>query len=172
PVVLLTILDKSDVGFALGAVDFLMKPVQVDRLAAVLGRHCRAGSATILVVDDDPDSRDLIRRHLESAGHTVREATDGQAGLRAMADETPDLVILDLMMPVMDGFGVLDAMGKDPRLARIPVVVVTAKTLSNEERELLGGARAVFERHAQGGRALLEALAERIDVLLQARSRD
>lgn len=170
PVVLLTIVDKSDVGFALGAVDFLMKPVQIDRLTAVLRRHCRTISARVLLIDDDADSREIMRRHLESAGHVVQEAEDGRAGMTAIEIDPPDLVILDLMMPVMDGFAVMDALRKHPRLGDIPVVVVTAKMLSEEDRAMLRGARAVFERRAHAGRELLDSLAERVDALLEGTS--
>ena len=158
PVVLLTILEKRDVGFALGAVDYLVKPVQTQRLAAILDRHCRRNAARILVIDDDRDSRTLLRRFLESAGHSVSEAANGADGVDALEGLRPDLVVLDLMMPIMDGFGVLAHMRDREELQSIPVVVVTAKTLSPEDREMLAGAQAVFERRSLDRQALLDAV--------------
>ncbi|MBL4686684.1 MAG: response regulator, partial [Nannocystaceae bacterium] len=125
PVVMLTILDQSDVGFALGAVDFLLKPVQTERLAAILRRFCGSGSGRILVVDDDAPSRDRMRRALQRSGHTVTESSNGREALEAMRDNLPHLVLLDLMMPEVDGFSVLKQMRADPRLRDVPVVVVT-----------------------------------------------
>src|SRR5690606_31048021 len=87
---------------------YLVKPVQTERLAAILSRHCRGTAARILLIDDDGDSRKLLRRYLESAGHTVSEADNGADGVEALQALRPDLVVLDLMMPIMDGFAVLD----------------------------------------------------------------
>jgi PAS domain S-box-containing protein len=167
PVVMLTILEQSEVGFALGAVDFLVKPVKTQRLSAVLHRHCRSHSARILVIDDDPAAREIMRRTLEANGHEIREASDGQQGIDALALEVPDLVLLDLMMPVMDGFAVLEHMRSDFRLQDVPVVVVTAKTLTSEDREMLRGARAILERNAYTRRELVDIVAKRVREVLQ-----
>jgi hypothetical protein len=166
PVVLLTILEQSEVGFALGAVDYLVKPVQTDRLAAVLNRHCRLRSARILIVDDDADSRHLMRRFLETAGHAVAEASNGADGLESIEALRPDLVVLDLMMPIMDGFGVLDYMRQRDDLRQIPVVVVTAKTLTAEDRDLLVDAQAVYERGSLNRQELLDAVVEQVASLV------
>ena len=162
PVVMLTILEQSDVGFALGAVDFLVKPVKTQRLSAVLHRHCRNQSAHILIVDDDPDARDIMRRTLEAHGHRISLAVDGQQGIDSLAAEVPDLVLLDLMMPVMDGFAVLEHIRNDFRLQHVPVVVVTAKTLTAEDREMLRGARTILERNAYTRRDLVEIVTDRV----------
>ena len=162
PVVLLTILQKSEVGFALGAVDYLVKPVQMDRLVSVLQRHCRTDSAHVLVIDDDDASRQMMQRGLEAAGHTVTVAADGQLGIEAMATEPPDLVVLDLMMPVLDGFAVVEHMRQSDALQRVPIVIVTAKDLSAEDRAMLRGARAIFERNDYDRQELLDAVVERV----------
>jgi len=88
-------------------------------------------------VDDDPDSRRVAARFLAEAGVRVREAVDGETALMEMRAHAPDVVVLDLMMPVLDGFGVLAAMRADPLLAGIPAVVLTAKSLSEAERQFL-----------------------------------
>ena len=162
PVVLLTILQKSEVGFALGAVDYLVKPVQMDRLVGVLRRHCRTDSARVLVIDDDVASRDRMRRGLVAAGHVVAEAADGRAGIEAMEKDPPDLVVLDLMMPILDGFAVVDHMRTSEKLQRVLIVVVTAKDLSSEDRAMLRGARAIFERADYDRQELLDAVVERV----------
>jgi len=166
PVVMLTVLDKSEVGFALGAVDFLLKPVQTDRLAAVLHRHLRTDAARVLVVDDDAPSRHRMRRALESAGHVVLEAVNGREGIAQLVSDPPDLVLLDLVMPEVDGFGVLEHMRETDLLSWLPVVVVTAKDLSPSERAALSGAREVLERGAFAHAELIDAVAVRVANLL------
>ena len=93
--------------------------------------------ADVLVVDDDPDSRRVAAKFLSLANVRVREAPDGETALTEMRRARPAAVVLDLMMPVLDGFGVLATMRADPLLARIPVVVLTAKSLSADERRFL-----------------------------------
>ncbi len=166
PVIMLTSLGQSDIGFALGAVDFLVKPVPAERLASVLRRHARPEAARVLVVDDDEAGRMHVRRKLESAGHTVYEAADGQQGIEAMLATSPDLVLLDLMMPVLDGFAVLQRMRGTPQLEDIPVVVVTAKDLSAAERTMLAGARAVIERSGHPREELARSVSGRVAQLL------
>lgn len=98
----------------------------------------RADEIEVLVVDDDPESRHVARRFLQRAGLRVREATDGETALVAMRYRAPDVVVLDLMMPVLDGFGVLAAIRADAHLAGVPVVVLSAKSLTPAERRFLG----------------------------------
>ncbi len=166
PVVMLTILEQSEVGFALGAVDFLIKPVKTQRLATVLHRYCNTERAAVLIVDDDANSREVMRRTLESSGHRVFEAHDGEQGIAALGRHVPDLVLLDLMMPVMDGFAVLEHMRGDPRLDGVPVVVVTAKDLTAEDRQMLQGARAVLERNSHTREQLVRIVTERVHEVL------
>ena len=84
--------------------------------------------ATILVVDDEPDLVEIVRFRLEREGHTILSAADGPTGLVAAFTRHPDLVILDVMMPGIDGFEVLRRMKSEPRMANIPVVMLTART--------------------------------------------
>jgi CheY-like chemotaxis protein len=134
----------------------------MDGLVAVLRRHCRVESANVLVIDDDEPSRALMRRGLEAAGHVVTAASDGKAGIEAMEAEPPDLVVLDLMMPVLDGFAVVEHMRASESLRRVPIVVVTAKDLSSEDRAMLRGARAILERSDYNRQELLDAVVERV----------
>ncbi|MGE5221857.1 MAG: response regulator [Omnitrophica WOR_2 bacterium] len=94
----------------------------------------------IAIVDDNPDARRLVRRILQSQGsYTIFEATNGREAVELAQKEVPDLMILDLMMPEVDGFAVLDALKANPRTAPMPVIVVTAKELTKEEKERLQG---------------------------------
>jgi signal transduction histidine kinase len=91
----------------------------------------------VVVIDDDEDSRRVATKFLSERGMRVHECADGETGLTEMRVRPPDVVVLDLMMPVLDGFGVLAAMRADALLAGIPVVVLTAKTLTEAERQFL-----------------------------------
>ena len=167
PVIVLTILDAQHKAFALGAADFLTKPVDRARLGAVLARHRGAGKpGEVLVVDDDPASRELLRGLLQRDGWQVREAENGRAALDAIVARRPALVLLDLMMPEMDGFEVVEALRADPQRAGVPVVVLTAKDVTAEDRERLGGAVAsVLQKGANDTAA---SLRRACDVILAA----
>jgi PAS domain S-box-containing protein len=131
PVVMVTMVDDKSIGFALGASDYLVKPIERDRLVDVLSRFDGDGGGVALVVEDEADIRTLIERHLRRANWTVHTAADGRAALDVLDDVRPDVVVLDLMMPRMDGFEVAEAMQSDARWSEIPVVVVTAMELDD-----------------------------------------
>ena len=140
PVVMLTIVDDRGRGFALGAADYLTKPIDWPRLNGLLRRYQGAGlDAPVLVIDDDPECREMVRRFLERDGREVVEAPDGEAGLRMIAVRYPSLILLDLMMPVLDGFGFLAELPKRFPGARVPVVVLTAKDLTPDDHARLNG---------------------------------
>jgi signal transduction histidine kinase/DNA-binding response OmpR family regulator len=140
PVVLATIMADRDMGFALGAADFVTKPFDREMLMQAVNRHRRSdGSAQVLVVDDDSKSRDMLRRTLQREGWTVAEAVDGREALRLLERSRPALVLLDLMMPEMDGFELLERMRHEDAWRDIPVVIVTAKDLTREEVDRLNG---------------------------------
>jgi signal transduction histidine kinase/DNA-binding response OmpR family regulator len=140
PVIMLTIVDDKHFGHALGATEYLTKPVDRERLAAVI-RKVRPPSAggRVLVVDDDPEVREMLSRTLTRQGWIASTAEDGRAGLDAVAAQKPDLILLDLMMPRMDGFEFVAELRKHHDGRSIPIVVITAKTLTNEDRLLLQG---------------------------------
>ncbi|MEX0983874.1 MAG: response regulator [Actinomycetota bacterium] len=98
--------------------------------------------ARVLVIDDEPDVRWLLRLSLERVGHEVLLAEDGLRGVAMAQRQRPDAIVLDLMMPVMDGYGVLDALAKDPRTSHVPVMVLTAKAIPDESEKVAeAGAR-------------------------------
>ena len=139
PVIMVTMLQDRQFGFSLGAAEFLTKPVHQEKLREVLGKYCGPPSAYALVVEDDPGNRQLICRMLEKERVRYVEAANGSEALERVAEETPGIILLDLMMPVMDGFEFLSVLRHNPKLAHVPVVVITAKDLTTEERERLNG---------------------------------
>jgi len=148
PVVIVSMLDDRDIGFALGAADYLTKPFDRERLVAAL-RRFRDGSLPrpILVVEDDPTAREVIRRTLERDGWVVAEAENGREALEAIRRQAPDLVLLDLTMPEMDGFEFVTRLRRSEPGRSIPVVVVTAREITAEERARLSGhVRRIFRK--------------------------
>lgn len=143
PVVMLSMIDNDSLGFALGATDYLMKPVERDRLVSVLRRYYHKSETdrpgNLLIVEDDPDTRDLFQRTGEKEGWVVDTAENGLIGLNRLAQKRPDLIVLDLMMPEMDGLQFVSEMRRNEAWQDIPIIVVTAKTLTDADRRLLKG---------------------------------
>jgi signal transduction histidine kinase/DNA-binding response OmpR family regulator len=138
PVLMLSILDEQEKGFALGAADYLTKPFDRNRLRGAL-RAYRSGAPVgrVLVVEDDDATRAILRDMLEREGCEVDVADDGVDALQRVAKAKPDIILLDLMMPKMDGFEFLAALRAMPDSGEVPIVVLTAKDLSDSERERL-----------------------------------
>jgi Signal transduction histidine kinase len=139
PVIMVTMLQDRQLGFALGAADFLTKPVDADKLRKVLSQHVGTPKGRVLVVEDDPASREMLTRLLEKDGLSVATAENGSDALGQIAVRKPDLILLDLMMPVMDGFEFLRILRSQTELAGIPVIIVTAKDLTAHDRQRLEG---------------------------------
>jgi CheY-like chemotaxis protein len=140
PVIMVTIVDDRGMGFALGAVEYLTKPIDRNRLIGVLGRFRHDPTVhTALIVEDDRPTRQLTRRQLEREGWTVREAENGLEALRAAEEALPDLILLDLMMPEMDGFQFVHEFRKRREWRSVPIIVVTAKELTGADCRLLNG---------------------------------
>ena len=141
PVIMLTVAEDRSRGFTLGASDYVTKPVDWNRLGEILRKYC-ATPATILVVEDDQLQRDSLCQALTLSGWTVREAPDGREALEQLDAERPAVILLDLIMPNMDGFEFLDELRHRPGGEAIPVIVVTAKDLDADERRRLTGSVA------------------------------
>jgi CheY-like chemotaxis protein len=137
PVVVVSVLAGENRGRILGSVDVLQKPVAREELLAVLQRNLPPTSPRVLIVDDEEDSRRLILSQLEGEPVEVYTAANGREALEVMERHPPGLVLLDLIMPEMDGMAFLDAIRQDQRYKCLPVVVVTAKELSASEAEQL-----------------------------------
>ncbi len=159
PVIMVTMLQDRNFGFALGASEFLTKPVDQDKLRTLLAKYCGKPSAHVLVVEDDPGNRQLICRMLQREKLPFREAENGAVALASVASEKPGLILLDLMMPVMDGFEFLTTLRLKPEYEQIPVVVITAKDLTLEDRErLTGSVTQVIQKGAVDRDALLDSI--------------
>jgi PAS domain S-box-containing protein len=140
PVVMLTIVDDRGRGFALGAADYLTKPIDWQRLGSILRKYLNPErNESILVIDDDQGNRELLCKQLHRDGWKTIEAENGEQGLAAFEQHRPGLILLDLMMPVMDGFGFLDELNKRLPHHRVPVVVLTAKELNSQDFDRLNG---------------------------------
>jgi hypothetical protein len=137
PVIMLTIVDDKNLGYALGAAEYLTKPIDRDRLVTVLKEHRR--DRPVLVVDDDAALRQLLRRMLEPEGYTVVEAENGRVALERLRKISPSVVLLDLMMPEMDGFDFVAEFRRHEGWRAIPIVVITSKDLSRDDRDRLNG---------------------------------
>lgn len=141
PVVMVTMLQDREMGFSLGASDYLMKPVEADQLLAVLRKYHPQSDApgTVLLVEDDPSTREVLRRFLQKEKWSVLEAENGRQGLELLAAGKPSIILLDLMMPEMDGFEFVQQLHAKAEWMMLPVIVVTAKELTKEDRTRLNG---------------------------------
>jgi signal transduction histidine kinase/DNA-binding response OmpR family regulator len=160
PVIIMSMLSDKNMGYSLGATDYLTKPIDHKQLIDVIEKHVNLSSTGlqhILVVDDDPAARETLRRHLQKDGWVISEAEDGKQALEQMQTSQPDLVLLDLMMPEMDGFEFIEEMKRVPLWQAVPVVVVTAKDLSNADRlRLNGSVQQILQKGAYSREELLQ----------------
>jgi hypothetical protein len=139
PVILLTIVDEKNRGYSLGAADYLVKPVDREKLTQILRRIFGSVRGRVLLVDDDDIVRRQMRLQLQHGGWTISEAANGRIALARIAEAQPDAIILDLIMPEMDGFEFLEELRSRAEWRDIPVVVVTSKDLTAEDRARLNG---------------------------------
>ena len=163
PVVILSIIDEKPMGFALGVSAYLTKPIDRKGLAAVLIKYApTSATRSVLVVEDDAATRATLRRTLEQHGWEVDEAVNGRIALERIAERLPALVLLDLVMPEMDGFEFLEGLRRRS-VPPVPVVVITAKDLTDEDRRRLnGGVARVVEKARGGPEAVLAEVQELI----------
>jgi signal transduction histidine kinase/CheY-like chemotaxis protein len=156
PVAMVTVVDDERMAFSLGASDYLTKPVDRSRLLQLASALVSSKQGHALVVEDDTAARQVVARALTSAGWEVTEAANGQEGLERVADHCPDLILLDLMMPVMHGFEFMERLREDQATCAVPVIVLTAKELSTSEREFLTShAQRIVQKGGGGAEALL-----------------
>lgn len=173
PVILITVLGDRDMGFALGAAEHLTKPINPKELLRLLARVRSAEAAPdVLIVDDDQATRDVLRRTLVRENWTVREAASGTEALQQLARAMPAVMLLDLMMPGMDGFEVLRAVRQDVTWRDIPVVIVTSKDLTTDELEWLRGhAMDVLQKGAYRRTELVAVVRAMVEAARSASSR-
>ncbi len=173
PVIICSIVGDTGRGFSLGAADYLVKPIMEDELLNALSRLDGQAQEKVLIIDDNPDDIQLLRRILEEGqGCMVLEASNGADGIALIQAERPNLVILDLMMPEVDGFAVLEAVKANPSTRDIPIIVVTAKDLSEEDRQRLAGRTiSLLQKGIFQQEELLEDVAEALARLTANQSR-
>jgi signal transduction histidine kinase/CheY-like chemotaxis protein/HAMP domain-containing protein len=169
PVVMVTVMDRPDRGQALGATEFLSKPIDWDGLTQTLAHYTGdKRDRSLLIVDDDPVTREILRRQLSSDGWSILEAENGKEALALLAVERPAAVILDLMMPVMDGFEFIVNYSQMAEWLSIPVLVLTAKDPTPEERrQLEGQVVRVLRKGVYTDEDLLAEIHRRVDAHLR-----
>jgi CheY-like chemotaxis protein len=158
PVLMITIVGEKNLGYTLGAIEHLTKPVEREKLRLLVKKYAGpAGTGHALVVDDDESVRTLFGRSLKEAGWTVAEAENGAVALELVSKDKPDLILLDLMMPVMDGFDFVLHFRELEDCSSIPIIVITAKDLSDQDRErLAGGVERIVQKGALTRQQLLD----------------
>ena len=158
PIIMLTMVDDPARGFTLGASDYATKPVNRKRLSQILKKYmCLRPPCPVLIVDDEPAMRLLTRSVLESEGWAVSEAPNGLVALEVMKQERPSLILLDLMMPEMDGFEFAAEVRRHPEWRSIPIVVLSAQDLTKEDRKRLNGnVETVLRKQGDARESILE----------------
>jgi len=171
PVIMLTILDEKQKAISLGVSEYVIKPADHNQLTTVIARYIdqRTAHSGLLLVDDDAVNRRRMAKILREKGWKVREAENGRVALTLLEHTTPDLVLLDLIMPEMDGFAFLAEFRKSPRFCEVPVVVITSKDLTVAERQLLSNNVArVLHKNASS----IDEVAEEVSRQLASRAKE
>jgi adenylate cyclase len=165
PVIMLTIVDERSKGYALGASEYITKPIDWTRLRAVL-QHLSGGPSRkdILLIEDDEQTRRLLASTLAAEGWRIVEAENGRQGLKRLAQRRPSLILLDLMMPEMEGFEFLEALRGNAAFETIPVIVITASDLSEAGRQRLNN--GIMEFVSKAGCTRDELLTRVRDLLM------
>jgi len=174
PVVVVSVVDNPELGIALGALDYFVKPVPANDLINRLNGFKfvrKAGEKLrILVVDDEPANREWLQRILEPAGFAVIQARGGKEAIELAKSRKPDLVLLDLMMPEVTGFDVVEALRADESTKSTPIMVLTAKHLTEADiRQLNGHVSTILKRGSTGATDLLQLLRQAIDTTSPAK---
>jgi PAS domain S-box-containing protein len=159
PIIILSILDQKQVGFALGAADYLIKPIGKPALLGTIRRHVLPHAdddATLLLVDDDPKTLELLEETLRSVGYETQSVQSGARALEVLSSKLVSAVLLDLLMPGMDGFEVLRHIRKEATLKELPIFVMTAKSLTQDELALLNReTQALFHKNGSWQQQLI-----------------
>ncbi|MFK8184551.1 MAG: response regulator [Phormidesmis sp.] len=171
PVVMVTLLENQTLGYTLGAADYLTKPIVRSRLLQVLKKYrTTVQTPRVMIVEDDIDNREMLGRQLKKEGWQVAKLANGRMALEQMPYYRPDLILLDLMMPEIDGFEFLDRLRQTPDWQTIPVIVITAKDLSSAERQELidHHIATIYQKGAYDRQAMLAEIHSRIAIALNA----
>jgi CheY-like chemotaxis protein len=167
PIFVVSIVDNPELGMSLGAIDYFVKPVDgkelINRLNAFYLKHSIGKSdVRILVVDDEPANLDWLSHVLEPAGFTVELASGGQEALDLAKSRKPDLVLLDLMMPVVSGFDVVERLRADEVTRETPIMILTSATLTDSDKRQLNGRVSEILSRGSVGAAEITSLLRRV----------
>ena len=164
PVIMLSLVDDPDLGFSLGATDYLTKPVNWNKLSDILKKHqILSDSHSVLIVEDDEVTSEMLKKNLEKNNFKVKTATNGKKGLEVVKNSKPGLILLDLMMPEMDGFEFAEQLRENKDWIDIPIVVITAKDLSKEDHSRLkGNVETIMQKGSYSKDQLLSEVSEHI----------
>jgi CheY-like chemotaxis protein len=173
PVVMVTVEDNRSRGYSLGVTEYMTKPIDRERLIGLLQNISRQVARKILLVDDDEIMRESVRRVLEQEKWNVAGASNGRIALEQLASSCPDVIVLDLMMPEMDGFEFLMEIRQHPEWRDIPILVMTAKDLSPEDHQRLNGyVERVMQKNASELDELLRELGQMLPRSIERGQRD
>ena len=163
PTVLITVDDDRRRAISVGASDYIRKPLSKDQLRSVVELYCGTVDGEILVIDDDDAAADLIKRSVEEAGFRTRRAANGQQGLAMADDQRPSAIVLDLAMPGLDGFGVLDQLKRHDTLHDVPLIVLSSKEITlDQHRQLAAAGQRFFTKAASTPRQIAQCLKEMV----------
>jgi PAS domain S-box-containing protein len=174
PIIIVSIVDQKQVGFALGAADYLIKPIRKPELLQSIRKHVLPHAdddSAILLVDDDPKALELLSEILRSAGYETQSVTSGARALEVLSAKFVGAVLLDLLMPNMDGFQVIRHIREEPKLKELPILVMTAKALTPDEIDLLSReTQALFQKSGPWQQQLVVEVARALQKPGRARS--
>ncbi len=174
PIIIVSIVDQKQVGFALGAADYLVKPIRKPILLETVRKHVPRhtdNDASILLVDDDPNTLELLEETLRSAGYETQSVKSGAKALEVLSSKSVSAVLLDLLMPGMDGFEVIRHVRAQATLKELPILVMTAKTLAREEVDLLSReTQALFQKNGSWQEQLMVEVGRVVHSRGQAKS--
>ncbi|QEG42016.1 response regulator [Roseimaritima ulvae] len=166
PVIMQSVRDDRDLGYMLGASEYLVKPVDRGKLVSLLRQHIGDSDASVLIVDDDPGTRRALAKSLHEENWKVVQARDGVEAMAAVQLQLPTVILLDLVMPRMDGFEFLHTLHQHPPWREIPVVVLTAKDLTAEDQQRLnGGVERVLEKSSLNRHRFLDEVRRLVTTL-------
>lgn len=161
PIILVTADDDRARALGAGASDYLRKPVSEEQLRAVTSGYREKASGEVLVIEDNDDAAELMKRCLEQVGFSMRRASDGLQGLEMAMKARPDAIVLDLMMPVLDGFGVIERLAEDDQLRDIPLIIVSSHDINLSQHQALGAGRhRFFSKGSATPREIAQSLRE------------
>ena len=174
PIIIVSITDQKRVGFALGAADYLVKPIRKPLLLETIRKHVPSpgdDGEALLLVDDDSETLELLEETLRSAGYETQSVRSGQRALEVLSSKLVSAVLLDLLMPGMDGFQVIRHVRQEPALKELPILVMTARSLSADELALLSrDTQALLQKNGSWRQQLMTEVRKVMRIRRLARS--